>query len=41
MKEGRSGYMGRCMIFENEIGEGWKNVVTKDKNGWRSREVLG
>jgi len=27
-------------IFENEIGEGWKNVVTKDKNGWRSREDI-
>ena len=27
-------------IFENEIGEGWKNVVTKDKNGWRNREDI-
>ena len=27
-------------IFESKIGNGWKNVVTKDKDGWRSREEI-
>ena len=27
-------------IFESKIGKGWKNVVTKDKDGWRSREEI-
>lgn len=27
-------------IFEREIGDGWKNIVTKDQNGWRSRDEI-
>ena len=27
-------------LFEDKIGRGWKNVVTKDRNGWRSREDI-
>jgi thymidylate kinase len=27
-------------IFEKEIGKGWKNVVTKGKEGWKSRDDI-
>lgn len=27
-------------IFEKEICEGWRNVVTKDRDGWRKREDI-
>ena len=27
-------------IFESKIGNEWKNIVTKDKDGWRSRKEI-
>ena len=26
--------------FENKIGKGWTNIITRDANGWRSREDI-